>query len=113
MQTKTLLTQSLGAIADTDAHASGGADLEGAIAHSVTLKWASGSTPVGTFKLQCADAEDPGSADWVDLTPTGSISGNTGILNIHDGEAAYRWVRAVVTLASGSATFTVTINRKG
>lgn len=110
---KTPLSESLGAISDTDPHTSGWIDLEEATDFGCTLSWSGGTSPVGTFKLQVNNADDPSNGGASDLTPSLSISGNSGALELHDAAAAYRWVRAHVQLSSGSFTPTAYFNRKG
>lgn len=110
---KTPQSESLGAISDTAEHTSGWVDLEDATDFACTLSWSGGSSPVGTFKLQVNNAEDPADGGAADLSPSSSISGNSGALELHDAAAAYRWVRAHVQLSSGSFTPTAHFNRKG
>lgn len=92
-------------------------------AYSIQLTWASGSTPVGTFKLQGSlDSGDNGLGQgyvapthWTDITSSSqSISGTPGSIIYDVTECSYRWVRLVYTSTSGSATIGVAnINVKG
>jgi hypothetical protein len=108
-------TESFGAIADTDPHTSAQPlNLEGCNVASVTLQWASGTSPVGTFKLQATNHPEPSSDNhWSDLTPSLPISGAAGAGTLTDGVAGYRNLRAHIVLASGDATFTAYYTAKG
>lgn len=107
--------EEFGVIADTDPHTGAQpTNLDGCGRVSVTLVWESGSSPVGTFKLQATNHPDPTSDNhWSDLSPSLNISGDDGALSLSDGAAGYRHVRAHFQLSSGSATFTAYITAKG
>jgi len=92
-------------------------------AYSIQVTWGSGSSPVGTFKLQGSnDPGDNGSGQGVsaptnftDISSSSqAISGNSGSIMYDVTECSYRWVRLVYTRASGNATVTAAnINVKG
>lgn len=101
---------------------SSGIDLISSYAYSIQANWTSGTSPVGTFKLQGSnDAGDTGSGqgvsqptNWTDITNSPqAISGTPGSLLYDVTACGYRWVRLVYTATSGSATLNATINTKG
>ncbi len=99
-----------------------GINLISIYAYSVQIHWDTGSTPIGTFKLQASnDAGDNGSGqgvsqptNWTDITDSAqSISGGPGSVLYDVVATSYRWVRLVYTRTSGSATAQAIINVKG
>lgn len=95
---------SLGATFSSDAVVIGNAKTV-----SFQMIWASGSSPVGTAKLQGTNSTDvaPATAKWSDLTGlSASVSGNSGdvMFNLDGSSVAPRQLRLVYTRTSGDAT---------
>ena len=102
---------------------SNGINLINIYAFSIQVVWASGTSPVGTFKLQ--GSNDPvifnsgqgegQPTNWTDIDSSDkAISGTPGSILYDVTQASYRWVRIVYTATSGSATISVAnMNVKG
>jgi hypothetical protein len=109
---------------------SGAYPLRQVMMYTVWASWPSTGSPVGTLKLQGSvdreigdwDQPDAGVTNWFDLSFTDPATGNqvtsvtvsgAGSQAFMETSCGYRWVRAAVTLSSGSISPTMEIQYKG
>lgn len=84
--------------------------------YSVQFAW-SGTSPVGTIKLQASNDLVPRESEisnWTDITgSTVDVTGNTGTGMLNVTSSMYSWVRAVYTKTSGTGTLNAVLQEKG
>ena len=99
-----------------------GINLISIYAYSIQAHWTTGSSPIGTFKLQASDdSGDNGSGQgvsqptiWTDvLDSSQAVSGGPGSILYDVTACGYRWIRLVYTHTSGSAIAQAMMNTKG
>lgn len=91
--------------------------LDSIYAFSVQAVW-TGTSPVGTLKLQASDdfLLNPGDAvtNWIDIAgASAAVSGNTGSQMFNYNGAGFQHVRLVYTFTSGVGTLNARIFNKG
>ena len=74
--------------------------------------WSAGASPVGVCKVQASN-DDVGPTNWVDLSGTGAVSGNTGNGMLELPVFDYKWLRAYYVFTSGSGTLTCRAELRG
>lgn len=89
----------------------------------IQIKFGTGGTPAGTFKLQVSN--DPGReskggaanvtevTNWTDYTGSSQAITTDGDHAWNLANIGYKWARVVYTRTSGSATLTGRVNGKG
>jgi hypothetical protein len=76
---------------------------------SVQMTWTDGSTPVGTFSIECSND----GTNYVELTDANiPVSEDEGSAMINVASPAFQWVRAKYARESGDGTATITISGK-
>lgn len=80
--------------------------------YSCSAVVSSGSSPVGTLKLQVANDFSATVSNWVDVAGSGIAITGDGANLWSVADAYYKWVRVVYTRTSGSGTLDVNCNIK-
>lgn len=65
----------------------------------------SGTSPSGTFKLQCSN-DDSSTSNWTDIGGSSQTVKDSGNVTWNVENAGYKWVRVVFTHASGTGNIT-------